>query len=149
MRTRGFEEVDPLFKKVVGVTKLPQRATYYSAGYDFHSKEKITIGIGETYKFTTDVKAYMLDDEVLYIVPRSSTGLQLKNQIGVIDADYQFNKKTGGNIFIKYKNEEDQPVDIEVGDRIAQGIFSKFLLKDGDVFDQKEERDGGEGSTGK
>jgi dUTP pyrophosphatase len=38
-------------------------------------------------------------------------------------------------------------VEIKKGDRIAQGIFKKFLKVDGDVSEGS--RDGGIGSTGK
>lgn len=89
---RGFEEVPAQFKKINGeTTVLPVRGDSRSAGYDFYSKENVTIQPRESHLFWTDVCSYMQDDEVLMIHVRSSIGvkkgLMLKNVTGVIDAE--------------------------------------------------------------
>lgn len=91
-RLRGFEEVESQFLKHENETTiLPVRGDKGSAGYDFYSKETVTIQPGESHLFWTDVCAYMQEDEVLLIHVRSSIGikkgLKLKNTTGVIDAE--------------------------------------------------------------
>ena len=125
-------------------TELPRRATKYSAGYDFYAAVSAEIKPGEKYVIPTNTAVEMDEDDVLLIFPRSSYsikfGLELVNSVGVIDADYK------DQIFICYRNAGDEPFFIKRGDRIAQGVFVKFLKTDDDKADG--ERHGGVGSTG-
>lgn len=125
-------------------TELPRRATKYSAGYDIHSAVSAEIKPGEKYVIPTNTAVEMDEDDVLLIFPRSSYaikfGLELVNSVGVIDADYK------DQIFICYRNTGNEPFFIKRGDRIAQGVFVKFLKTDDD--NASGERDGGVGSTG-
>ena len=125
-------------------TELPRRATKYSAGYDFYAAVSAEIKPGEKYVIPTNTAVEMNEDDVLLIFPRSSYaikfGLDLVNSVGVIDADYK------DQIFICYRNTGDEPFFIKRGDRIAQGVFVKFLKTDDDKADG--ERNGGVGSTG-
>ena len=125
-------------------TELPRRATKYSAGYDFYAAVSAEIKPGEKYVIPTNTAVEMDEDDVLLIFPRSSYsikfGLDLVNSVGVIDADYK------DQIFICYRNTGDEPFFIKRGDRIAQGVFVKFLKTDDDKADG--ERHGGVGSTG-
>ena len=125
-------------------TELPRRATKYSAGYDFYAAISAEIKPGEKYVIPTNTAVEMDEDDVLLIFPRSSYsikfGLELVNSVGVIDADYK------DQIFICYRNTGDEPFFIKRGDRIAQGVFVKFLKTDDDKADG--ERHGGVGSTG-
>lgn len=146
---RGFKEVPEEFKKVKGETQLPKRGSVCSAGYDFYSKETVTIKPGESHLFWTDVCSYMQKTEYLDINVRSSIGikkdLRLKNVVGIIDADYFGNVQNHGNIGICLKNTGKQDQIIETGERIAQGIFKNYLISDnGNVDDIRE---GGIGST--
>jgi len=139
------------FVAVTGYTnvKLPKRGTQKSAGYDFYSREDVTILPGASHTFDTGVKVYMRDNVVLNIYPRSSIGfkkeLMLKNTVSVIDADYVDNPKNEGNIFIAYYNYGSIEQHIAIGDAIAQGIFTQYLLTDDDVA--MAIRTGGIGST--
>ena len=125
-------------------TELPRRATKYSAGYDFYAAVSAEIKPGEKYVIPTNTAVEMDEDDVLLIFPRSSYsikfGLELVNSVGVIDADYK------DQIFICYRNTGDEPFFIKRGDRIAQGVFVKFLKTDDD--NASGERNGGVGSTG-
>ena len=125
-------------------TELPRRATKYSAGYDFYAAVSAEIKPGEKYVIPTNTAVEMDEDDVLLIFPRSSYaikfGLDLVNSVGVIDADYK------DQIFICYRNTGDEPFFIKRGDRIAQGVFVKFLKTDDD--NASGERNGGVGSTG-
>ena len=131
---------------------LPKRSTKKSAGYDFFSPIKITIPAKGMKKIPTCVKVAMEDDEILSIYPRSSigfkTGIRLANTVGVIDSDYYNNINNEGHIFIKFYNPTDKDYEINIGDKIAQGIFTKYLIVD-DEEEIENERSGGLGSTGK
>lgn len=152
-KSRGFEIVTDEFRKHKDVDiQLPKRGSSKSAGYDISTPIKIIIPpFGITDAIQTDIKAYMRDDEVLMLAPRSSIGfkkgLMLINTIGVIDSDYYSNKDNDGNIGFKFKNLTDKEVVIEAGERIIQGIFIKYYTTDNDYCDK--ERVGGIGSTGK
>ena len=148
---------------------LPQRSTENSAGYDFESAEDIVIpSIWKTITkmFTqyskgegvhptivqTGVKAYMNDDEVLKIYVRSSSAIKkfltMPNNVGVIDSDYVDNPKNDGAIGIPLWNFGLADYHVKKGERIAQGIFVKFLKADDDYKSFKSPRTGGVGSTG-
>ena len=72
----------------------------------------------------------------------------LSNTVGVIDSDYYNNPDNEGNIVIAIYNYGDRAQHIEVGDKVAQGIFLKFGITSDDATAAKEERRGGIGSTG-
>lgn len=84
----------------------------------------------------TGLKAYMPEDEVLILANRSSNtfkkNLALPNGIGVIDADYYNNPNNEGEIFVQMINYGVRPLHIKKGERIAQGIFIKYLKTDDD-----------------
>ena len=153
---KGFEN-----KGVV----LPERSTKYSAGYDFRAVEDTIIPsiwqlafkhftnvlTGGTEKVSiaptkvhTGVKAYMEDDEYLKVVSRSSNsklGLTMPHSLGIIDKDFE------QEILCVFWNFGFIPRVVQKGDRVAQGIFTKFLLTDDD--NATGVRSGGFGSTNK
>lgn len=145
---RKFYEVREDCKKSKGETILPCRATKKSAGYDFYSKVTVDAEPGEVVKIWSDVKAEMDPDDVLMLFVRSSMGgkWMLSNSTGIIDADYFSNLKNDGNIGLFLKNISNEKQHIDVGDRIAQGIFIKYQITSDDNADG--ERMGGHGSTG-
>lgn len=161
-KTRGFEVVTKrtAFKVLTDEKKnklsfpieiqLPVRADARSAGYDFFNPKEIQILPGYTQVIFTDVKAYMQPDEVLKVYIRSSLavkkGLQLANNVGIIDSSYYGNPDNDGNIGIAIKNTSGTAVTLNAGDRIAQGIFVPYLVADEDVA--SGERTGGFGSSG-
>jgi len=150
MKTRGFEFVSQDFRKNNLPAMLPQRGTKTSAGYDFSTPVEVNIAPHCQMTIWTDVKAYMQVGEVLILDVRSSIGinkgLMLANVIGIIDQDYYSNPKNDGNIGICLYNKSNNVVKLELGERIAQGIFIPFLEADNGNTDN--ERIGGIGSTG-
>lgn len=153
MKIRGFEVVNEKNRKFSGEKiSLPIRGDKGSAGYDFFSNETITIEPKEQHIFWTDVKSYMLEEEVLKLYIRSSVGIKkglvLSNGTGIVDSSYYSNPSNDGNIGIAIRNLTEQVVNVEKGERIAQGIFEKYLLADVDTV-ANETRIGGVGSTGK
>ena len=128
---------------------LPKRQTKNSAGYDFYVASDTVIKAHSIALIPTGVKAYMEVDEVLKIYVRSSMpmkkGLTLANNVGIIDSDYYENPDNDGHIMIQVLNFSDNDILVKKNDRIAQGIFLKYLLTDDDTTN--EERKGGFGST--
>ena len=162
--TRGFKVVKEANKeyaqtvKIHGedviiheTTQLPVRGDSRSAGYDFYSPIDVLLHPGQKLLLFTNIKAYMQEDEVLEIYPRSSMGikkgLMLSNTVGIIDSSYYENEANDGNIGLPLLNTSGKGLEIKRGDRIAQGIFKKYLKADDDVTLQ-ETRTGGSGSTG-
>lgn len=132
--------------------QLPKRGSKNSAGYDFFSPVNEIIPAHGTAKIPTGIKVSMNPDEVLMIYPRSSIGfktnIRLSNTTGVIDADYYNNPDNEGHMWIKFYNPTDEDYNIFIGDKVAQGIFTKFLIVD-DEEEITTERVSGLGSTGK
>ncbi len=132
------------------VLDLPKRSTKNSAGYDFTIIEDLVLKPHSIGYAKTGIKAKMNEDEVLYLYARSSLakkyGVLLPNSVGVIDSDYYGNTDNDGAIFIQLYNFKEQEVLLKRGERIAQGVFSKFLKVDFEETIEKE-REGGFGST--
>lgn len=176
-KIRGFEIVSKFKNQNIN---LPKRSTFQSAGYDIEAAEDtiipshwiqvikyvlIQLGIinnleediqtKEILKPTlvpTGLKAYMLEDEYLQIINRSSNPikkfLMLPNSVGIIDADYYNNPSNEGHIYVQLINYGIVDIKVNKGDRIAQGIFSKFLKVDMDNGGN-DKRIGGFGSSDK
>ena len=138
--------------KVYEEYNLPKRGTKYSAGYDFSVLSDYVIAPGEIVKIPTGIKSYMCEDEVLFIIIRSSLGFKhnarLCNQVGVIDKDYYNNENNEGHIWIALKNEGEKDIVLNRGDHFAQGIFIKYLTVD-DEEEITTTRVGAFGSTNK
>ena len=132
--------------------ELPKRSTKASAGYDIRSVQAGIIKPGKSMAFKTGLKVAMNSDEVLYIYSRSSQGYKynvcLINSVGVIDSDYYNNPDNEGHFSIKLVNLGDKDFEVNVGDKIGQGVFMKYLTVD-DEEEIKGTRKGGLGSTGK
>jgi dUTP pyrophosphatase len=148
MRTRGFEIV----KKYLGQNiALPARKTAQSAGYDIEAASYAVLKAGLVTAVPTGLKAYMEPDEYLGLHIRSGLSakhsLSLVNGQGIVDADYYDNPENEGHIIIAFFNHSANDAIIKKGDRIAQGIFYKYLLADGDHGQKKLDRKGGFGST--
>lgn len=138
-----FEHLNP---------KLPKRQTEHSAGYDLSALEEIIIEPGDIKMIPTGIKVKLPNDEALFIYPRSSLGLKkhlmMSNSVGVIDADYYNNDNNEGHIMIPLLNFGKEAVTIAQGERVAQGVFMRFMKTTDDQATQGK-RSGGFGSSGK
>lgn len=164
MKTRGFEVVRDEKRihkqevkvggKVVTVyydIHLPVRADSRSAGYDIFCPVDVKLLPMQKMLLFTDVKAYMQEDEVLELYPRSSLGikkgLMLSNTVGIIDSSYYENESNDGNIGLPLLNTTGKTIELKAGERICQAIFKKFLVADQDET-LSDTRTGGMGSSG-
>ncbi len=162
--TRGFEKISleqwvkDFETDIVGKAEdvydsliKPKRATAQSAGNDIFSPKAFVLDPNDEIKLPTGFKVYMQPDDLLAIFPRSGLGFKfyarLANSTGIIDADYYNNSDNEGHVWVKIRNEGDKPMHIKKGEAVAQGIFQKYLLVDGDDFIGVQ-REGGLGSTG-
>ena len=147
---RYFEVVSDNFRKNSGDIKYPTRATKHSIAYDLYSSVDVTIEPMKSAMIWTDIKAKFNTDEALLINVRSSMGkhpIMIANTQGWIESDYYSNPDNDGNIGIRLFNLGTEPYVIKAGDRIAQGMFIKYL--EADNGDTEQERIGGFGSSGK
>ena len=152
MQGRGFEIAKGYEDKDI---HIPVRKTANSAGYDIEAASDMVIppykpGIKPSL-IPTGLKAYCQPDEFFMLVNRSSgpkKGFMMSNSIGIIDADYYGNSDNEGHFKLKLTNHGDKELEVKIGDRIAQGIFMKYLIVD-DEEEIINERIGGIGSTNK
>ena len=132
---------------------LPTRATKGSAGYDIFSPygHEVIVPAHGYAEFPLGIRCRIKPGEFLLVLPRSSMGFRgrhvsLTNTAGVIDSDYYGNASNGGEISIRLFNASDEDYAIPPHGRVAQAIFLKYDLADGDSADGS--RGGGFGSTG-
>ena len=152
MKKRGFEIAKGWEEKNIN---LPIRKTKFSAAYDIEAASDMDLEpfkLGDKpYLIPTGLKSYMQGDEVLIIVPRSSSPkkqvIMFPHSMGVIDADYYGNIDNDGHIFIQCINIKNETIHIKKGEPIAQAIFYKYLTTDND--EATGTRVGGFGSTSK
>ncbi|MFZ4461329.1 MAG: dUTP diphosphatase [Patescibacteria group bacterium] len=121
-----------------------------ACGFDFEANETVTFAPGEFKLVDTGTVIETPAGYVLQIQPRSSTfknyGLMQTNSVGIIDIDY-----AGDNDTIKfpYINMRKEPVTIEKGERIGQGVFVKIERADFELVETMDNTDrGGFGTTG-
>ncbi len=150
MRQRGFEKITAYNDKEF---PMPSRQTKRSAGYDIYLPGDVVIPAHGQALIATGLKAYMQDDEFLGMHIRSSMAakrhLRLMNAVGIVDADYYNNPENEGHLLLSVGNDSGEDVCLKRGERVAQGIFYKYLTTDDDDRAQKQERSGGFGSTTK
>jgi len=146
-KVRGFEVISKMETPV----KLPTRGSSHSAGYDIRAMDDYVIRPNQSVLIKTGVKAYMPKDEYLDLRVRSSLGikrqLMLATGASVIDSDYYNNQDNEGEIMVVLHNYGSVTQKIDAGERIVQGIFTKYFLADNDNVTTK--RTGGTGSTNK
>ena len=128
---------------------LPRYETAGSVGFDFVCRETVAIKPHSLGLVPANVIVETPPGYMLMVTLRSSTprkrGLLIPHGVGVIDQDYC---GAGDEIKIQVYNFTADPVIVERGDRIAQGIFVRVDTAQWSEVDQIEsETRGGFGST--
>ena len=139
-----------LVKKLTDDVIIPQyQHARGDSGFDLHSIESITIQPHDRALVHTGLAMAIPEGYEGCIRPRSGLALQkgltVLNTPGTIDANYR------GEIGVILFNASNEPVDISVGDRIAQMVFQE-LPSIGIIpvseLDETERGYNGFGSTG-
>ena len=125
---------------------MPRRATKGSAGYDICIPFDVVLAPHTSVKVPTGVRITDMPRSVFMAVyVRSSVGIKrnvvLCNNVGIIDSD--FNK----DIWLALYNDSDKDAEFDAGERIAQAVFTQYIICDDD--DAVGKREGGIGSTGR
>ncbi len=129
---------------------LPEYHSKGAAAFDLTTRETTIIQPKAIGLVPCNVIIKVPEGYALLILPRSSMprkkGLIFPHSIGLIDQDYHGPKD---EIFVQVQNITSEPVSIERGERIAQGLFVKIDRAVWDeVTDHGAETRGGFGSTG-
>lgn len=143
---QSADEIVDIYNEI----QLPVRSTKASAGHDFKSPFYFYLKPGESIMIPTGIRAYMPNDMVLMIYPRSGLGTKYQlvpcNLTAVVDADY-YNADNEGHIMMRMINKGNKTVAIEQGQAFCQGVFTKYYTTADD--DVRMVRRGGMGSTDK
>ena len=128
---------------------LPTYATPGSVGFDLLCREIREIAPRSLGLVPGNVIVHTPPGFMLLISLRSSTprrkGLLIPHGIGVIDQDYC---GEGDEIMLQIYNFRDEPVTVERGERIAQGIFVPITRVTWNEVAEVGRGRGGFGSTG-
>ena len=107
---------------------LPAYQTEGAAGFDLAASQPMTIQPGQIALVPTGLVIEVPAGHFLGVFARSSTplkrGLVVANGVGVVDSDYS---GPTDEIKIQVLNVTSVPVDIEPGDRLAQGVLMPFV----------------------
>ena len=129
--------------------QLPQYETGGSVGFDLLCRESVTVTPQTVTLIPANVIIETPPGYMLMVTLRSSTprklGLLIPHGVGIIDQDYC---GADDEIQIQVYNFTDQPVTVERGDKIAQGIFVRMDTAEwSEVAEMDSETRGGFGST--
>lgn len=142
--------MDVFIRRIDPTLPLPRYETAGAVGFDLITRETTTIEPKAIGLVPGNVIVKVPEGHALLILPRSSLprkkGLVCPHSLGVIDQDYHGPKD---EIFVQVQNVSDQPVTVERGERIAQGLFVRVDRANWvEVEDHGVESRGGFGSTG-
>lgn len=139
-------------KKLKDNAIIPTRGSLEAAGNDIYAciDKKIKINPHETVKIPTGFSTEMINGTVALIYSRSGLatkkGLVICQGTAVVDSDYR------GEWFIPLHNDTNKVQIIEPNDRIAQVIFTGYIVPEfieANNLSDTDRGDGGFGSTGK
>ena len=129
---------------------LPKYESAGAVGFDLVTRQTTTIAPGQIGLVPGNVVVKVPKGYALLIVPRSSLprkkALVCPHSLGVIDQDYC---GPDDEIFVQVQNISDEPVTVERGERIAQGLLVQVgIAQWQEVEHHDSESRGGFGSTG-
>ncbi len=129
---------------------LPEFKTEGAAAFDFHARLSVEIPPKQLGYVPLNVAIEPPAGHFLLLVARSSThkkGLWMANGVGIMDPDFSGD---GDEYKAVYYNFTDEPVVIEKGERIAQGLVVKREAVQWQEVDSMQNKTrGGWGTTGK
>lgn len=144
--------MDIKIKKLKENAKIPTRGSIEAAGNDIYAciENEVEIPPHKTVKIPTGFAAEMLKGTVALVYSRSGIatkrGLVVCQGTAVIDSDYR------GEWFIPLHNDSEELQTVNPGERIAQVIFTDFIVPEFaevDELSDTERGSGGFGSTGR
>ena len=129
---------------------LPVYETEGSVGFDVIAREGVSIAPGTIELIPANVVIEVPKGYMLIVASRSSTprkkGLTPPHGFGIIDHDYCGPQD---EVKIQVYNFSNEAVEIERGEKIAQGVFVKIDKFEWEEVDEiRKESRGGFGSTG-
>lgn len=142
-------DVKAKIKRIDKSLPLPVYETNGSVGFDIIARENIEIPSKEIKLVPGNIIVEVPKGYMLMVASRSSTpkkkGLTPPHGLGIIDHDYCGNED---EIKIQVYNFTDDPVIVERGEKIAQGVFIRVdKLNWEEVEDMQKDSRGGFGST--
>ncbi len=137
-------------KRIDDTLPLPEYQTPGSVAFDIYTREEATIPPHEFKMLPTNLIIETPKNYMLMLSARSSSakkkGLNMRNGVGIIDQDYCGEKD---EIHILVQNLTDESVNVERGERLAQGMFVRVDTATWHEVDTMSEMSrGGFGSTG-
>lgn len=141
-------EVD--IKRIDKDLDLPVYETEGSVGFDLVVREGVTVNPGEIELIPCNVvvdtpKGYMLLLALRSSTPRKYPGLIKPHSVGIVDWDYSGDDD---EIMLQVQNIGVDPIEVDRGESIGQGIFVKVAKADfNEVEEMDQESRGGFGST--
>lgn len=133
-------------KKLHPEAKIPSYQSKGAAGFDFCSIEKKVIKAGEWELVKTGLAFEIAEGYELQVRPRS--GLALKNGISVLNSPGTVDSDYRGEICVILINHSKVDFNIEVGDRIAQGVIAKVEQVGFELVENLSDTQRGEGGFG-
>jgi dUTP pyrophosphatase len=125
------------------------RADIGSAGFDIRSNEAIVIPPNQYRLIKTGLYIELPIGMELQIRSRSGLalnyGIHILNGLGTVDSTYR------GEIGVILKNDSTVPFNVDIGDRIAQGIFAEYIVPTVSIVESEDclsETDRGKGGFG-
>src|SRR6185436_8645266 len=125
-------------KRVDKEIPLPEFKTEHAAAFDLYARIAVEIPPKELTYIPLNVAVQTPPGYFLLLVARSSThkkGIWMANGIGIGDPDFSGNDDEYSAV---YYNFSDQPVLVEKGERIAQGLIIKREAVEWQEVDQME-----------
>lgn len=141
--------VNVKIKKLDDNAQIPEYQTEGSAGFDFHSAEDVIVDRNCTVLVKTGLSFEIPEGYEMQVRPRSGLALDKQltvlNSPGTVDSDYR------GDVGVIIHNSGNRAQQIEIGDRIAQGVIKKVekvTFNEQAELEKTERGQGGFGSTG-
>jgi len=137
------------FKRFSKLVSIPTAQHPGDAGYDLEAAVDLVLAPGERALVPTGIAVAIPAGHVGLVVPRSgraiTQGLSVVNAPGIVDAGYR------GELKAVLINHGSEPIEIKVGDRIAQLVIvavREVVWREVNELEESDRGEAGFGSTG-